>query len=353
MNQVAEKQIQSKAELLVDPSKIMQIGMGFWASKTLLAAVSMNLFTLLGEEGKKGSDIIQKLGLHARSAYDFLDTLVALGFLERTGIKESSHYSNAADVNLFLDKNKPSYVGGMLEMSNNRLYSFWSNLEEALKTGQAQNEAKNGQASMFEAIYADASRLKEFLGAMSGVQMGNFIALSRNFDFSGYNTLCDVGGAAGSLAAQVAMNNEHMKCVTFDLPPVAPVARENIDGMGLSGRITVEAGDFFQDSLPKADVITMGNVLHDWGLKDKKMLIAKAYEALPEGGALVVIENIIDDNREKNAFGLMMSLNMLIETDEGFDFSFADFTNWAKEAGFSETSLMMLTGPSSAAIAIK
>jgi precorrin-6B methylase 2 len=353
MNQLAEKQISSKADLLVDPGKIMQVGMGFWASKTLLTAVNMGLFTFISENGKKGTEIIAELGLHERSAYDFLDTLVALGFLEKNGLKETATYSNSADTNLFLDKNKPSYIGGLLEMANHRLYPFWGNLEEGLKTGLPQNEAKDGGKPLFEELYADESRLKEFIQAMTGAQMGNFITFSRNFNFSEYNTMCDIGGSGASLSAQVALNNDNMSCISFDLPPVAPIAQENIDGMQLGDRVSIQSGDFFQDSMPQADVITMGNILHDWGLEEKKQLIKKAYDALPKGGALVVIENIIDDNREKNAFGLMMSLNMLIETDSGFDYSFAEFNEWAKEAGFQETSIMLLTGPSSAAIAIK
>jgi len=353
MNQVAEKQIAPKAELLVDPGKIMQVGMGFWASKTLLTAVNMGLFTYISENGKKDTEIIAELGLHERSAYDFLDTLVALGFLEKSKLKTSTTYFNAADSNLFLDKNKPSYMGGILEMANHRLYPIWGNLEEGLKTGKPQNEAKDGGKPLFEELYADEDRLKEFIKAMTGVQMGNFIAFSRNFDFSEYKTMCDIGGSGASLSAQVVMNNDHMSCISFDLPPVAPIAQENIDGMQLGDRVSIQSGDFFQDPMPHADVITMGNILHDWGLEEKKQLIKKAYDALPKGGALVVIENIIDDNREKNAFGLMMSLNMMIETEAGFDFSFAQFDEWAKEAGFQETSIMLLTGPSSAAIAIK
>jgi precorrin-6B methylase 2 len=191
------------------------------------------------------------------------------------------------------------------------------------------------------------------LKAMGGIQMGNFMMFSKEFDFTKYKTHCDVGGAGGYLAAQIAMNNEHMNCISFDLPPVEPVAMENIKMMGLSDRVLIKSGDFLNEDLPKADVITMGNILHDWGTQDKKMLIKKAYNALPKGGALVVIENIIDDNRSENAFGLMMSLNMNIETPEGFDFSAADFDSWAKECGFTQTSVMPLTGPSSAVIAIK
>ncbi len=340
-------------ETQINPSKIMQVGMGFWASKTLLTAVNMGLFTHLAKEGLSGKDIKSKLGLHDRNLYDFLDTLVALGFLKRSGLKETAVYTNAEDTNLFLDKKKPTYVGGMLEMANNRLYSFWNNLEEGLKTGKPQNETKSGGQPIFEILYTNKEMLREFLNAMGGIQMGNFMALSHAFDFSKYHTLCDLGGAGGFLAAQVAQHNPHMKCISFDLPPVAPLATENIAKMGLSEKVKTQSGDFFKNDIPKADVITMGNVLHDWGLADKKRLIKKAFDVLPKGGALVVIENIIDDERNKNAFGLMMSLNMMIETPEGFDFSFADFSQWAKEVGFTKTSLLPLTGPTSAVIAIK
>ena len=346
-------EMESMTEKQVTPSKVMQIGMGFWASKTLLTAVNMELFTHLAKGELSGQDIKTKLSIHERGLYDFLDTLVALGFLKRSGLKETALYSNAEDTNLFLDKNKPSYVGGMLEMCNNRLYAYWNDFEEGLKTGLPQNEIKTGGKSLFEELYATEEKLREFLKAMGGIQMGNFLAFANKFDFSSYSTLCDIGGAGGYLAAQVAMNNDHMKCVSFDLPPVSPVAIENMNKMGLGTKVVIQSGDFLKEDFPKADVITMGNILHDWGIQDKKMLIKKAYDALPKGGALVVIENIIDNNRSENAFGLMMSLNMLIETPEGFDFSAADFDGWAKEIGFAQSSIMHLTGPSSAVIAIK
>ncbi|RAJ07466.1 methyltransferase [Arenibacter echinorum] len=341
------------AQITVDPSKIMQVGTGFFGTKTLLTAVNMELFTILAKRELSGNEIQTKLSLHSRSLYDFLDALVAMGFLKRKGIKESALYSNAEDTDLFLDKNKPSYIGGILEMCNNRLYPFWNNLEDGLKTGLQQNEAKDGGQSPFEVIYADPDKLREFIRAMTGVQMGNFIAFANGFDFSNYKTLCDIGGSGGTLSAHVAMKNPHMQCTTFDLPPVSPIAQENLDAMGLGDKVKVVSGDFFTDNFPKADVITMGQILHDWGTKDKKMLVKKAYNALPKGGAFVVIENLIDDDRRKNAFGLLMSLNMLIETPEGYDISTSDFDGLAKEAGFVKTSIIPLAGPSSAGIAIK
>lgn len=337
----------------IDPSKIMQVGTGFMATKTLLTAVNMELFTILAKRELSGKEIQSRLGLHNRNLYDFLDALVSLGFLKRTGLKETSLYKNAEDADLFLDKNKSSYMGGILEMANNRLYPFWSDLEAGLKTGLPQNETKNGGNPIFEEVYADPQKLKEFVVAMGGVQMGNFMAFANHFDFSKYKTLCDIGGSGGLLSAQVTLNNPHMHCTSFDLPPVEPIAKENIKKMNLQSQVQIKSGDFFVDDFPKADVITMGNILHDWGKVDKKTLIKKAYDALPKGGALVIIENIIDDNRKENTFGLLMSLNMLIETSDGYDFSTADFSEMAKEAGFGEISVMPLTGPTSAAIAIK
>jgi len=336
-----------------NPSKIMQIGMGFWASKTLLTAVNLKLFTHLAQGELTGKEIQNRLGLHERSLFDFLDSLVALGFLTRNGIKDEAVYQNSDESDLFLDQNKLTYIGGILEMSNNRLYRFWNDLEEGLKTGKPQNESKYGDKPLFEAIYSNEDRLREFLHAMGGVQAGNFDHFARHFDFSKFKTHCDIGGAGGNLCVHIAKNNPHISSTCYDLPKVAPIAEDNFRTLGLSDRIKARPGDFFEEELPRADLITMCNVLHDWGTDDKKMLISKAYTSLPNGGALVIIENIIDDERRQNAFGLMMSLNMLIETDSGFDFSLSDFKGWVSEIGFKRIDLMPLIGPSSAIIARK
>ena len=337
----------------VSPEHIMQLGMGFWASKILLTAVNLGIFTELTLCPLTAEEIRSRKGLHKRGLYDFLDSLVALGFLKREGLNEEAYYSNTDESDLFLDKRKPSYIGGMLEMANNRLFKYWNSLEEGLKTGSPQNEIKETGASLFEVLYMDPARLKEFAFAMQGVQMGAFMALAKQFDFSGYRSLCDIGGATGALSIQVALENPTLKCVTADLPPLHPIVSENISDFHLKDRVIAINIDFLKDEFPRADVITMGNILHDWDLDTKKMLIGKAYDALPEGGALIVIENIIDNERNTNAFGLMMSLNMLIETEGGFDFTTADFSSWAEEAGFSRTELLPLAGPTSAVIAYK
>jgi O-methyltransferase domain/Dimerisation domain len=336
-----------------DPSHIMQVGMGFWPSKTLLSAVELELFTRLGSESMTGDELRERLGLHERGVYDFLDTLVALGLLDRDGDGPDGRYRNTADGAVFLDKNSPAYVGGILEMCNARLYRFWGDLTEALQTGKPQNEVKHTGKPMFEELYSDPARLEQFMGAMAGISLGNFQALADKFDFSRYETVCDVGGATGQLCTILAARHPHLRCTSYDLPVVVPIAEKAIAAAGLSDRVSTASGDFFADPLPSADVITMGLILHDWNLEGKMHLIEAAYEALPEGGAFIVVENLIDDARRENAFGLMMSLNMLIEFGDAFDYTGADFARWCREVGFRETEILPLTGPASAGIAYK
>jgi precorrin-6B methylase 2 len=340
-------------EVVLSPARIMETGLGFWSSKILLTAVKLDLFSFLSEGPKTAEEIRIALKLQTRGLYDFLDALVALKFLNRQGIKENARYSNTGETALFLNKTEPTYVGGILVMANNRLYPFWNNLEEALKTGLPQNEVKNGGQNVFEELYADEQRLEDFVGAMAGIQTGNFMAFARQFDFSRYRTHCDVGGAGGHLSAQIVLQHPYIQSVSFDLPPVAPIAERNLKAMNVSNNVAVASGDFFDGAFPTADVITMGNILHDWDLERKKVLIKKAFDVLPEGGAFVVIENVIDDQRKENAFGLMMSLNMLIETEGGFDYTASDFIGWARETGFARMEVMHLAGPCSALIAYK
>jgi hypothetical protein len=338
----------------MDPSHIMQVGMGFWASKALLSAVELELFTALGKRAMTAKEIAQALALHPRAVPDFPDALVALHLLAREGNGPGARYSNTPEGALFLDKNSPAYIGGILVMANQRLYRFWGDLTEALKTGAPQNEIKHGGEAMFAKLYEAPDRLDQFMNAMSGISAGNFKAFAEKFDFSNYKTLCDVGGATGQLSCMVAAAHGHMQCTSFDLPKVEPIATRRIAAAGVSDQVKAVPGDFFtDDALPKADVITMGMILHDWNLEKKKILIRKAYEALPPGGAFVVIEALIDDARRENDFGLLMSLNMLIEFGDAFDYSGADFVGWCKEAGFREFKVIPLAGPSSAAVAYK
>ncbi len=335
------------------PQRILEVGMGFWPAKVLLSAVELGLFSALGTSSRTAEELRVILGLDPRAVPDFPDALVALGFLERDGLGAAARYRNTPESAAFLDRRSPRYVGGFLEMANARLYPFWGDLTEALRTGKPQNELKRTGTSMFAELYRDPRRLEQFMDAMSGISAGNFAAFAEKFDFSTYRTLCDVGGATGLLSCLVAARHEHLRCTTLDLAVVTPIAERRVAAAGLGDRVRARAIDFFAEPLPKADVVTMGMILHDWNLEKKLHLIRVAYDALPAGGALVAIEHLIDDARRENAFGLMMSLNMLIEFGDAFDFTGADFAAWCTQVGFRETRVIPLTPTASAAVAYK
>ena len=337
----------------LSPGRIMEVGMSFWSAKTLLSAVEVGLFTRLGDGSLTGAELQHALDLDERANPDFFDTLVALRFLARDGNGPGARYRNTQETAMFLDRRSPGYMGGFLEMANARLYPFWGCLTEALRTGKPQNELKHGGASMFEQLYSKPDRLEQFMEAMAGISAGNFKAFAEQFDFSRYATLCDVGGANGLLSITVAKAHPHMHCVSVDLPAATAIAVRKIAAAGLGERVSVQTVDIFAAPLPNADVITMGMILHDWNLEKKKYLVKAAYDALPPDGAFVAVENIIDDERRENAFGLLMSLNMLIEFGDAFDFTGADFSSWCREAGFRRTEILHLAGPASAAIAYK
>jgi Dimerisation domain/O-methyltransferase domain len=230
--------------------QILQTGLGFWASKTLLSAVELELFTELAKDPGTLTEVRDRLRLHPRSAHDFLDALVALNFLER---RDGTYY-NTPSTDFYLDKRKPSYIGGILEMANNRLYQFWGRLTTALRTGEPQSEILTGIQGFFELISSDREKLRGYLQAMTGLSRGSNIAISQRFPWSEFKTAVDVGTAQGGLITQVALANPHIAGIGFDLPQVRPVFEDYIAGNGLADRIYFHPGSFFAHPIPSADV---------------------------------------------------------------------------------------------------
>ncbi len=333
----------------MNPAEIMQLGLGFMASKTLLSAIELGVFTKLSEGPRNVEQLTSDLGLHQRSGLDFFDALVSLRMLER----ENGLYRNTPETEQFLVRGKLGYLGGMLEMANERLYPFWGSLTEGLRTGLPQNEVKTGGAGLFEALYSDPERLRLFLGAMTGLSAGAARAIAEKFPWQDYQTVLDVGGAQGGLLVQVALAHPHLRGHNFDLPVVQPIFDQYVADHNLSERLTFYPGNFFEEPLPESDVIVMGHILHDWDMDQKRMLLRKAYDALPAGGSLLVFEALIDDERRSNPFGLLMSLNMLIETPGGFDYTGRDASEWMHETGFRSTRVEHLAGPDSMVVGVK
>jgi len=308
----------------------------------------MGVFTELARGALTLEEIRSRLGLHERSARDFLDALVALGMLNR----HSDRYVNTPATDTYLDREKTTYLGGIIEMMSVRLFRCWADLTTGLRTGAPQNGSASG-ADPFNTLYGDAAKLESFLSAMTGLSLEISRAIAARFPWGNYRTFVDIGAAQGALPVMLAHTHAHLTGTGADLPVVGPIFEDYVASHGLEDRVKFAPLDFFKQPLPKADVVIMGHILHDWDLPTKRMLVSKAYDALPPGGAFLVFEALIDDERRTNAFGLLMSLNMLIETPGGYDYTGADGAGWMRDAGFRETRVEHLSGPDSMIVGVK
>jgi predicted nicotinamide N-methyase len=330
------------------PDRIMELAYGFRAAKVLLSAVELDVFTMLADGPRDLDSLREQIGISGRGARDFFDTLVALGLIERDA---SGYYRNASESDLYLDRRKPTYIGGELDHVNLRAYPHWRLLTTALRTGKPQSEA--GPAGYFPTLHADQAKLELFAKGMTAGAMSAGRAIAARFPWHQYRTVVDIGTAQGSLLVQIAQAHSHLAGAGIDLPTMQPLFDRHVQGHRLDHRLRFHAGDFLQDPLPSADVLVFGRVLHNWDLAIKKRLLKKAYDALPADGAIIVFERLIDDERRCNASGLLASLHMLIMTEGGFDFSAADCMGWMRDAGFPDLRVESLTGAHSMIVGMK
>lgn len=333
--------------------KVIDTGFAFQQAKVLLAALEFDLFTELEKGSMTGRQIMDSLGLHPRGLWDFLDCLLCMGFLKRDGVGEDALYSNSEESSKYLNRKSSYYAGGLLELADSRLYELWGNLSNAIKTGTPQNETLAQGKSYYDTIYADPILTEEFANAMAGASGENYRLLSKQLDFSKYNSLCDIGGSTALLSICIAKQYSNIKCTSFDLEAMNTIANNNVKKHGLEGRIDIVSGDFLKEPLPEAEIISMSMILHNWNLEIKKHLIKAAYDALPSDGIYIVIEMMIDDDRRSCCAGFLQSLNMLLEFGEAFDFSVKELREWCSEVGFRQYKVINLDGPFSAFIAYK
>jgi hypothetical protein len=332
----------------ITPDRIMEIGHAFREAKALLSAVELGVFTALADGPLDLEALGKRVGLNERGARDFLDVLVALGMLLR---HDDGRYANSAATDLYLDRNKPAYVGGLLETFNSRHYAVWGSLTTALQTGKPQ--CNTTMVTNFSSLYADKTTRETFVSAMTARSRPVATALAIKFPWPDYRTLIDIGGAQGCLPVQIARVHSHISGGAFDLPQLRPLFDSYVQEHALADRLRFFPGDFFNDPLPAADVLVLGRVLHNWDHGTQQMLLRKAYDALPPGGALIVYERLIDDERRFSTDGFLSSLHMLLMSPGGFNFTGADCSGWMREVGFRDIRIEQLTAEQSMIVGIK
>jgi SAM-dependent methyltransferase len=320
----------------VSPRPLIELGTAFWASKTLLTAVEMGLFTELAAGPASEPQLRERLGLHSRSSRDFLDSLVSLGVLDR----EDGRYRNTPASDAYLDEGKPGYLGGWMRQASRRLFVAWGGLTESLRTGKP--HIGSDSQDYFRKLYADLDQRRAFIAAMDAITNQIGPELSAHLDWSSFHTVLDVGGARGNLLAYLLADHPELHGAVFDMPELRPLFEEHTAAHGIADRTRFLVGDFFGEPLPEADVLIFGHILHDWDEQQRRELIRQAYQAVRPGGAVVVYDRMIDDDRRENSVCLLGCLNLLLVTPGGSEYTVAQCRSWLAEAGFADMSQLSL-----------
>ncbi|MBX0298165.1 methyltransferase [Haloarcula nitratireducens] len=334
------------------PERILELGQGFWAAKALLSATTLGVFTELDRNGPQTVEELERtIGLHPRSSQDFLDALVALDLLDR----DHYEYRNTPEAAAFLVEGKPTSFVGWFEMVNDRLYPFWGDLETALQTGRPQNELDDAQTHPFEGvIYTDDEILEQFVGAMTSFSMAAADVIAHEFPWADHDSVVDLGTSEGVVPTRIAEVNDHVHAIGADLPRIERYFQDYVAESPAADRIEFRTVDFFADeTLPAADVYILGHILHDWSHDETRAILSKVFEAVAPGGAVVVYGTMIDEERREATLPLLMSLNMLIETPAGSDYTAGECIEWLHQAGFEGGEATPLPGPETMVVARK
>jgi hypothetical protein len=308
-----------------DQVAVKRLGNAFCEAKLLLSAVELGVFTALDAGSATEGELRERLDLQPRGVRDFLDALVVLGLLERSG----ERYANSRAASRVLVRGKDSYAGGFLERANRMLYPAWGRLTEALRTGAPQ------AADALGAMQADPAKLAQYLDMMDSVNVQLVPDILASLPWAQVGTVVDVGGARGNLVGRIAQAHPALRGAVFDLPAIAPAAAAHLTALGVADRISYRSGDFFTDPLPRAEVVVIGHVLHNWSPDQRAALVKRAYDAVLPGGALLVYDAMLDPERGSLST-LLVSLNMLLVTAGGGEYTVDECAGYLRAAGFGE-----------------
>jgi 8-O-methyltransferase len=313
---------------------VLRIANGYRAAKILFAAHELRVFDILADGPLDGQDLADRAGLHPRAAGEFIAALAGLGLLERD---EHGRYRNSAAAEYLIADN-PGSLSGFVSFLESGLHPAWDGLVSSLRTGApATRPASDGDP--YRPMYgADAAR-GDFIAAMDALNApaGRQIAA---LDWREFRSVVDVGGARGGLSTLLAEANPHLHATVFDLPDLAPEFARYAPTTSVADRVSFHPGDFFTDDIPETDAVVFAHVFHNWPLDVRTMLLRKAARALRPGGAVFVYDAMLDEARSDGGgpalANLMLSLDMLVWSAGGAEYTPGECRRWLRDAGFGE-----------------
>lgn len=313
-----------------DPAAIIDIMDGFRRSKAMFAAVELGIFDMLADGPLGAPEIAGRLHANLSGAERLLETCFSLGLLScRDGL-----FANTELAGLYLRKSSPQSLAGYIGYSNLVLYQCWSHLEDAVREGTPRwAQTFGAERPIFEHFFSTPEKMRTFTMGMHGLGLTASPAVVRAFDLSAFRTLADLGAATGHLVIAACEAWPELQGIVFDMPRILPMAEEYIAQSPARNRMRSQSGDFFQDPLPPADLYALGRVLHDWTEDTILLLLRRIHDSLPKGGAVLVAEKLIAEDRSGPLSAHLQSLSMLIVT-EGKERSLSEYIALLEEAGF-------------------
>lgn len=332
-----------------DPSSVIEIIDAFRRSKIVFTAVSLGVFDRLLSGPADARALAELLSCNQDALERLLDACAGLGFLR----KEAGVYTNQPAAEAYLSRSSPTTLAGYILYSDRALYALWGKLEDAVREGANRwKQVFGAEGSVFENLFCTPEARRDFLMGMNGFGLLSSPRVAAAFDLNRFHHLVDLGGATGHLAIEACNRYAALRAAVFDLPGVIEVAREYIERAGLAGRIELMAGDFFEDPLPEADLFSLGRILHDWSEEKIRKLLRKIYDRLPGGGALLISERLLSEDKTGPLPALTQSLNMLVCV-EGKERALSEYEILLHEAGFLDIHAQKTGAPLDAILAVK
>lgn len=332
-----------------DPSPVLDLLIAFRRSKTMFAGVALGVFDALAGGPKSAAALAGELHAHPDALARLLDACVGLGLLRH----DPAGYANTPVADTYLTAASPRRMTGYIAFTNDILWKLWADLEGGIREGTPGWKRSFGwDGPIFANIFRTEAQRREFTMGMHGFGLISSPEVVAAFDLSRFRRLVDLGGATGHLAVAACRRYPDLRAVVFDLPQVVPLAAELVAATEVADRVEVTAGDFFADELPDADLYALGRILHDWADDKALTLLRKMYARLPVGGAVLVAEKLIADDRAGPPWAQMQDVNMLLVT-EGRERTLAGYADLLKQAGFAEVEGRRTTAPVDAVLAVK
>ena len=331
-----------------DPAIVLDLIEAFRRSKTMFAAVELGVFDAL-ESPKRLDELTSELRCDRTALMTLLDSCVSFGLLSRS----EERYLNTPVAATYLTQDSPRRMTGYIHYSNSVMWKMWANLEDAIREGSNRwKQTFDLDGPIFSHFFRTDEAMQEFLMGMHGFGMITSPHVVNAFDLTRFKVIADLGGATGHLAIAACQRYSQLRGIVFDLPHALELAKSMVQKSGVSDRMEVLGGDFFQDTLPKADLYALGRIVHDWSEPKIRTLLRRIFDALPDGGGLLVGEKIIWEDRTGPRWALMQSLNMIVCT-EGRERTLAEYASLLQDAGFSTVEGFRTSVPLDAILAIK